>query len=79
MTTPLTIRQGTDSDRPVLRLLAELDSARPIEGPVVLAEHDGRAIAAVGLDQGRAIADPFQPTAEVVELLRSWVEQARAA
>jgi hypothetical protein len=67
MTTPITFRHSTELDRPVLLRLAELDSARPFEGP------------AVSLDEHRAIADPFQPTAEVVDLLWSWATQARAA
>jgi hypothetical protein len=79
MTTPITFRHSRDSDRPALRQLAELDSARPFEGPVVLAEHEGRAIAAVSLDEHRSIADPFKPTADVVDLLWSWASQARAA
>jgi hypothetical protein len=79
MTTPITFRQGKESDRPILRRLAELDSARPIEGSVYLAEHRGRAIAAVSVDEHRVIADPFEPTAEVVDLLWHWALQARAA
>jgi hypothetical protein len=79
MTTPITFRHSNESDRPALSRLAELDSARPFEGSAVLAEHDGRAIAAVSLDEQRAIADPFEPTTEVVHLLWSWASQARAA
>jgi hypothetical protein len=79
MSTPITFRQSNEADRPVLRRLAELDSARPLEGSVAMAEHRGRAIAAVSLDERRSIADPFEPTADVVELLWSWVSQARAA
>jgi hypothetical protein len=79
MTTPITFRHSNESDRPVLRRLAELDSARPFEGPVMLAEHEGRTIAAVSMQERRSIADPFEPTAEVVELLWSWASQARAA
>jgi hypothetical protein len=79
MTTPITFRQSNESDAPVLRRLAELDSARPIAGDVFVAEHAGRAIAAVSVDERRVIADPFQPTAEVVDLLWHWALQARAA
>jgi hypothetical protein len=79
MTTPITFRHSNESDRPVLRRLAELDSARPFEGPVMLAEHEGRTIAAVSMLERRSIADPFEPTAEVVDLLWSWASQARAA
>ena len=66
---PITIRQGLDSDASDLRRLAELDSARPLAGPALIAEHGGHAVAAVSLDGRRSIADPFLPTANVVEML----------
>jgi hypothetical protein len=68
---PITIRQSTDADRPVLRELAELDSAPPIDGPVLLAVQGDRAVAAISLDGLREIADPFVRTREVVALLRA--------
>jgi hypothetical protein len=79
MTTPITIRQSTETDAPVLHRLAELDSARPIDGPVLMAELGDRVVAAVSLDERRAIADPFEPTQEVLELLWGWANQAHAA
>jgi hypothetical protein len=75
MTTPITIRHSNDSDARALRRLAELDSARPMEGPALIAESGDRAIAAVSLDGRRTIADPFEPTEQVVALLQA----ARAA
>jgi hypothetical protein len=66
---PITIRQSSASDAPDLRRLAELDSARPLAGPALIAEHGGHAVAAVSLDGRRSIADPFLPTADVVEML----------
>ena len=36
---------------------------------MLVAESDGRLLAAVPFDGGRAIADPFEPTAEAVALL----------
>jgi hypothetical protein len=66
---PLTIRQSTQADVRELRRLAELDSARPIDGPTLIAEHRGHPVAAVSLDGRRSIADPFLPTANVVEML----------
>jgi hypothetical protein len=66
---PITIRQSLDSDASDLRRLAELDSARPLSGPALVAEHGGHAVAAVSLDERRSIADPFLPTANVVEML----------
>jgi hypothetical protein len=75
MTSPITIRKSSDADGRRLRELAELDSAAPIAGPVLIAEVDERPVAAISLDGRREIADPFVPTREVVELLRA----ARAA
>jgi hypothetical protein len=66
---PITIRTSTASDVTELRRLAELDSARPLTGPALIAEHGGHPVAAVSLDGERAIADPFLPTADVVEML----------
>ena len=71
MTNPITIRQSTEADEPVLRQLAELDSAPPIRGPVLVAEQGERAVAAISLDGMREIADPFVRTREVVALLRA--------
>ncbi|MEA2331167.1 MAG: hypothetical protein QOH58_1305 [Thermoleophilaceae bacterium] len=71
MTTPITIRRSSKSDALVLRRLAELDSARPIEGPALIAEVGDRAVAAVSLDGRREIADPFERTEQVVALLRA--------
>jgi hypothetical protein len=66
---PITIRQSTHADARELRRLAELDSARPIDGPALIAEHSGHPVAAVGLSDRRSIANPFLPTANVVEML----------
>jgi hypothetical protein len=75
MTSPITIRPSNEADERQLRELAELDSARPISGPALIAEVDERPVAAISLDGRREIADPFLPTRELVELLRA----ARAA
>jgi hypothetical protein len=79
MTTPVTIRQSNEADALALRRLAELDSARPIQGPVLMAEYGDRAVAAIGLDERRAIADPFEPTQDVLDLLWGWANEVRAA
>ena len=67
--TNLTVRRSTSADRAGLARLAALDSASPPRGPALLAEADSRMLAALPLGSGRAIADPFEPTAEVVALL----------
>jgi len=67
----LVIRVATPFDDPVLRRLAALDSARPLSGSVLVAQSDGRIDAALSLEDGRAIADPFRPTAGLVDVLRA--------
>jgi hypothetical protein len=71
----LTIRMAVSTDAAALSRLAQLDSA-PAPGPVpmLVAEVGGELRAALPLDGGRAIADPFQRTAELVAIL---VERAR--
>jgi hypothetical protein len=66
----LTIRTATTSDQFAIRRLAVLDSASPPTGEVLLGEMDGELWAAVSVDSGHAIADPFRPSGDVVELLR---------
>jgi hypothetical protein len=65
----LVIRFANDLDHQRIERLAELDSRRAPHGDVLIAELDGRLVAAVGLD-GSAVADPFQRSAPVVRLLR---------
>ena len=72
------IRQTTEDDALALRLLAELDSQRPIAGPALIAESDGVPIAAIGLFDGRVLADPFQDTVVVAQLLRIRLSALRA-
>jgi hypothetical protein len=64
------IRQATPEDEPALRRLAELDSQRPLSGPALIAEIDGGAAAALSLNDGRVIADPFERTTVLRQLLR---------
>jgi hypothetical protein len=65
----LTIRLARPDDAHALRRLAELDSARPLRGRVLLAERDGAPLAALSLESGAATADPFQHSADAVRLL----------
>jgi hypothetical protein len=63
------IRAARGSDGSDLVRLAALDSSKVPAGDVLVAETDGRVIAAIDSQSGAAIADPFQPTADVVALL----------
>ena len=65
------IRVATPADLDDLRRLAALDSARALLGTVLVAESDGEIRAAYSVEEGRAIADPFVPTAGHVELLKA--------
>ena len=64
------IRSAREADEKALERLAQLDSARTPSAPVLVAEFDGELRAAVSLEDGAAVADPFVPTADMVELLR---------
>jgi hypothetical protein len=73
-TSSIAMRVATDEhDDRVVRKLAELDSSRPPQGPVVVALVDGRPVAAASLVDGDVVADPFVPSADVVELLQARV------
>jgi hypothetical protein len=66
----LTIRPADLADLAGLDRLAALDSASPPTGHVLVAEVGGELWAAVDVDSGAAIADPFRPSGDLVELLR---------
>ena len=69
-TPTISIRAATHGDGPTLARLAALDSAPVPFGPVLLAEVDGQARAALSIDDERVIGDPFVRTAGLLELLR---------
>jgi hypothetical protein len=81
-TAQITLRPGYADDYAALHRLAMLDSAADVpQRPVWLVEVDGVLRAAVSLSDGSSIADPFSPSAALVELLRVHVaaEAARTA
>jgi hypothetical protein len=65
-----TIRVALHADAKALADLATLDSKAPLTGDVLLAEFEEGIAAAVAMDTGLVIADPFLPTAGLVEALR---------
>lgn len=69
------LRMATEADHQALSRLAELDTTSVPAGPVLVAEIDGAIPAAYAIREGRPIADPFQRTAELVELLRTRSQQ----
>jgi hypothetical protein len=71
----VTLRLADDGDAHRLRILAQLDSAPVPSGPMLIAEVDGRLRAALPLDGGEPIADPFRRSADLIELLRARAAQ----
>jgi hypothetical protein len=66
----VTIRRAGSADGTALRRLAALAESRPLHGDVLVAEVAGELRAALALDDGRTIADPFRPTLALRELLQ---------
>jgi hypothetical protein len=73
---PITIRRAHPEEPGVLKVAA-LDSARVPRAPLLVAEVDGEIRAALSLDDGAAIADPFHRSLELVEVLRASVGAQR--
>lgn len=69
---PITIRLAAPGDGPALLRIAQLDSAdppAPAGAGILVADVGGEIRAALALAGGPAIADPFQRTGPLVELL----------
>jgi hypothetical protein len=74
------IRPALPEDARALERLAQLDSAvRPLAGAILVAEVAGELRAARSLQDGRTIADPFQPTAGLLSLLETRAALLRRA
>jgi len=82
----VTLRFGSPADQRQLARLAELDSTTSPAQPVLLAEVDGQLRAVLALTDGTLVADPFHPTADLIDLLGArarqldatpWIKQAR--
>src|SRR5919201_1770063 len=65
----VTIRRAGADDEAALRRLADLDSTRVPDGPILMAEIGGQAVAAISILSGESFADPFTPTLELRRLL----------
>jgi hypothetical protein len=76
---PVTIRHAAADDMKSLERLAALDSSRVPSGELFVAEVDGRLLAATSIDTGAVIADPFEHTAAIVDLLKIQAGAVRPA
>jgi hypothetical protein len=76
----LKFRDATESDAADLLRVARLDSqGRPPEGRLIVAIDDGVMVAAIAVETGATIADPFRPTAQIVALLRLRADATRVS
>jgi hypothetical protein len=78
MAPQITIRQATDADSFALRRLAALDDRPALRGVALVGEEQGELRAAIEVDSGRVVANPFAPTAGLVSLLRMQREHVAA-
>jgi len=69
-TSTIILQQATAADDSALRELSQLDSARTVSCPALMAVVDDRLLAAISLRDGRVVADPFAETEAAVALLR---------
>jgi len=65
----VTIRHAGADDESALRRLADLDSTRVPDGPILMAEISGEPVAAISVVSGESFADPFVLTLELRRLL----------
>ena len=70
MAPKITIREATAADVFALRRLAALDDRPALRGTALVAEEQDELRAAIDIETGRVIANPFAPTAELVDMLR---------
>ncbi len=73
----ITIRPANLSDDLALAELVALDSAEQAPAPpVLIGEVEGLIRAALSLADGSAVADPFFPSRDLLELMRAHAAQA---
>jgi hypothetical protein len=72
-------RATAAEDREALKRLAQLDSRAPIAGEALIGAMNGKPAAAISLDDGSVTADPFQRTAQLVQVLHHRKRSIEAA
>jgi hypothetical protein len=73
----LTVRAATQRDSEAVRLLAALEGVSMPRGRVLVAQLGDDVVAALPLEGGSPLADPFRPSAHFVELLQLRARQLR--
>ena len=75
----VTLRFAFPDDALALARLTALDSSETLSEPVLLAEVSGELRAALSLASGATVADPFHPSAALIDLLRARAAQLSRA
>ena len=73
------IRHARPGEADALTTLAQLDSSRAPRGDVIVADVQGELWAAVSLDDGHAVANPFRPSGELTFTLLERARELRGA
>lgn len=75
----VTLRRANFHDDVALERLAQLEGLDVPAEPILVAEVDGRVLAALSIEDGTVIADPFAPTGHLVEMLDAQAYRRPAA
>jgi hypothetical protein len=73
----VTVRAASQRDREAVRLLAALEGVNLPSGQMLVAQVGDEVVAALPLDGGRALADPFRRTQHLVAMLELRARQLR--
>ena len=73
----ITIRPAQAGDRSGLLKLAQRDTAPLPDGDLLVAAEQGEIRAAISIDDGTTVADPFHRTGELVRMLKLQLAQLR--
>ena len=73
------VRLARAEDDEAIRRIASLDGKKAPAGRVLVAEADAELIAALAIDGGQAVADPFRWTSDVVALMEMRAAQLAAS
>jgi hypothetical protein len=75
---PVFVRRSTVADLPDLARLAGLSGRMPARGVYLVAEVEGRTVAAISLDRAEAVLhDPAYETSNIQDLLKRWGRNLR--
>jgi hypothetical protein len=75
---PVVLRMTTVGDTEAIQRLAVLEGIPEPDSRCVVAEVDGKIVAALPLRGGKLLADPFRPTAHLIPLLELRAKQLAA-